>query len=118
MGGELAPNRLVIKLQPEEMITLSVMHKRPSLAGFQLDQVGLDLSVGAAFGEARRRIAYERLLLDVLQGNSALFVRRDEIDAAWQWIDGIVEGWRSTAQQPLPYAAGSAGPAEGALVGE
>jgi glucose-6-phosphate 1-dehydrogenase len=89
------------------------MHKRPSLAGFQLDQVGLNLSVGAAFGEARRRIAYERLLLDVLQGNSALFVRRDEIDAAWQWIDGIVEGWRRTGQQPAALRGGQLGAGRG-----
>ena len=111
VGAQLAPNRLAIKLQPEEMITLGFMHKRPSLEGFQLDPVGLNLSVGAAFSGARRRIAYERLLLDVLEGNSALFVRRDEIDAAWKWIDGIVEGWRSTGQKPVPYAAGGTGPA-------
>jgi glucose-6-phosphate 1-dehydrogenase len=110
VGAQLAPNRLVIKLQPEEMITLHVMHKRPSLAGFQVDPVGLNLSVGAAFGGARRRIAYERLLLDVLEGNSSLFVRRDEIDAAWKWIDGIVEGWRTTGQKPLPYPPGGLGP--------
>ena len=110
VGAALAPNRLVIKLQPEEIIRLTLMHKRPGLAGFQLDPVGLNLSVDAAFGETRRRIAYERLLLDVLEGNSALFVRRDEIDAAWKWIDGIVEGWRATGQKPLPYAVGSSGP--------
>jgi glucose-6-phosphate 1-dehydrogenase len=50
------------------------------------------------------------MLLDVLRGNSALFVRRDEVEAAWQWIDGIIAGWHSTGMKPKPYAAGSWGP--------
>jgi len=50
------------------------------------------------------------MILDVLQGNSALFVRGDEVEAAWQWIDGILNGWRSTGQKPRPYGAGSWGP--------
>jgi glucose-6-phosphate 1-dehydrogenase len=66
--------------------------------------------LGEAEGRPRRRIAYERMLLDVLRGNSALFVRRDEIEAAWRWIDGILEGWKSTGQKPRPYSAGSWGP--------
>jgi glucose-6-phosphate 1-dehydrogenase len=72
--------------------------------------VPLNLSVGDAFGQSRRRIAYERMLLDVLRNNSALFVRRDEVEAAWQWIDGIIDGWHSTGQKVKPYTAGSWGP--------
>jgi glucose-6-phosphate 1-dehydrogenase len=92
------------------MITLTLMHKQPGLNGVQLGNVGLNLTLGDAFTQARRRIAYERMLLDVLRGNSALFVRRDEVEAAWKWIDGIIDGWRSTGQKPKPYAAGSWGP--------
>ncbi len=110
IGAVLAPNLLLIKLQPDEMITLTLMHKQPGLHAMQLGQVGLDLSIREEFHQGRRRIAYERMLLDVLRGNSSLFVRRDEVDAAWTWIDGIVDGWRTTAQEPRPYAAGSWGP--------
>ena len=90
--------------------TLKLMHKKPGLHNVQLGEVGLNLSLDGAFGPARRRIAYERMLLDVLHNNSALFVRRDEVDAAWKWIDGIIDGWRSTGQIPKPYSAGSWGP--------
>ncbi len=110
IGATLAPNTLLIKLQPDEMITLTLMHKKPGMNDVSLGQVPLNLSVGDAFGQSRRRIAYERMLLDVLKNNSALFVRRDEVEAAWQWIDGIINGWRSADQQVKPYAAGSWGP--------
>ncbi|MEQ1517122.1 MAG: glucose-6-phosphate dehydrogenase [Usitatibacteraceae bacterium] len=110
IGATLAPNTLLIKLQPEEMITLTLMHKRPGMNDVTLAQVPLNLSVSDAFGKTRRRIAYERMLLDVLKNNSALFVRRDEVEAAWQWIDGIIDGWRSTGQKVKPYPAGSTGP--------
>ncbi len=110
IGAILAPNALLIKLQPEEMITLTLMHKKPGMNDVTLAQVPLNLSVGDAFGQTRRRIAYERMLLDVLENNSALFVRRDEVEAAWQWIDGIIDGWRTTGQKIKPYTAGSWGP--------
>ena len=110
IGATLAPNTLLIKLQPEEMITLTLMHKKPGMNDVTLAQVPLNLSVNDAFGQTRRRIAYERMLLDVLKNNSALFVRRDEVEAAWQWIDGIIDGWRSTGQTVKPYTAGSWGP--------
>ncbi len=105
-------NRLVIRLQPEETITLELMNKQPGLYGVQLQPVSLNLSLADAFGTDRRRIAYERLLLDALNGNSTLFVRRDELEAAWTWIDGIHTGWVQAGMRPVPYAAGSAGPAE------
>ena len=110
IGATLAPNTLLIKLQPEEMITMTLMHKKPGMNDVTLAQVPLNLSVSDAFGQTRRRIAYERMLLDVLKNNSALFVRRDEVEAAWQWIDGIIDGWRSTGQSVKPYTAGSWGP--------
>ena len=60
---------------------------------------------------ARRRIAYERLLLDVLHGDNTLFVRRDEVEEAWRWIDGVADAWKDAGMAPKPYAAGSWGPA-------
>jgi glucose-6-phosphate 1-dehydrogenase len=110
IGATLAPNALLIKLQPDEMITLTLMHKEPGVNDVKLSEVALNLSVSDAFGKTRRRIAYERMLLDVLRNNGALFVRRDEIEASWQWIDGLIAGWKATGQKCKPYAAGTNGP--------
>ncbi len=106
----LQPNRLVIHLQPKEHVTLEILSKQPGLEGVRLQSVPLELSLSNAFRGERTRIAYERLLLDALKGNSTLFVRRDEVEAAWHWIDGIQNSWRSTAQQVRPYPAGTWGP--------
>jgi glucose-6-phosphate 1-dehydrogenase len=110
IGATLSPNALLIQLQPEEMITLTLMHKKLGMNEVKLAQVPLNLSVGETFGHSRRRIAYERMLLDVLRNNSALFVRRDEVEAAWKWIDGIIDGWKTTGYAAKPYTAGSWGP--------
>jgi glucose-6-phosphate 1-dehydrogenase len=111
-GADLKANRLIIRLQPEEEISLLLMNKTPSLEGLELRPLGLNLSLGDAFGaRSRRRIAYERLLLEALNNNSTLFVRRDESEAAWTWIDGIIDAWRRSGSPPTPYAAGSWGPA-------
>ena len=112
-GQSLLANRLVIRLQPEEDISLSLMNKTPSLTqagGMQLTPLSLNLSLEGAF-PSRRRIAYERLLLEALNDNPTLFVRRDEAEAAWVWIDGVVQGWAEHSISPSPYAAGSWGPA-------
>ena len=114
-GGEpLEANRLTIRLQPEEDISLTLMNKTPSLEqdGMDLKPVALSLSLVDAFkGEQpRRRIAYERLLLAALNGDPTLFVRRDEVEAAWAWIDGIEAGWKKHGVRPTPYSAGSWGP--------
>ena len=111
-AGQLAPNALVISLQPEECIELMLMHKTPGLdrTGMRMSQVGLDLDVHAQFQTARRRLAYERLYLDAIENNGTLFVRRDETEAAWQWVDGILGGWRDAGQQPKSYPAGTWGP--------
>ena len=106
----LNANRLVIHLQPKEHVTLEILSKEPGLEGVRLQSVPLELSLNDAFGGQRTRIAYERLLLDALKGNSTLFVRRDEVEAAWNWIDGIQTSWRSTHQQVKPYPAGTWGP--------
>ena len=108
----LQPNALVIRLQPEERIELRLMSKTPGLdrAGLQLSQVALDLDMQEEFGAHRRRLSYERLYLDAIEGNGTLFVRRDETEAAWQWVDAIHDGWRRAGMVPKPYPAGTWGP--------
>ncbi|MDP3736732.1 MAG: glucose-6-phosphate dehydrogenase [Hyphomonadaceae bacterium] len=113
-GSALLANRLTITLQPEESIALTIMNKTPTLTqgGYELQPLSLNLSLLDAFkGEKRRRIAYERLLLEAISDNSTLFVRRDEAEAAWLWVDRIIEGWSRTGMKPAPYQAGSWGPA-------
>lgn len=110
----LMANRLTIRLQPEEEISLSLMNKTPTLSqgGYELRPLALNLSLSDAFrSEIRRRIAYERLLLEAINNNSTLFVRRDEAEAAWTWVDRIIEGWSRSGIKPAPYPAGSWGPA-------
>lgn len=111
-GGQLQPNTLVIRLQPEEYVRLLVMAKEPGLDrdGVRLREVPLDLSLTTAFAGTRRRIAYERLLLDLIEGDPTLFVRRDEVEAQWTWIDAIRDGWKANGIKPKGYASGSWGP--------
>ncbi|UZK67240.1 glucose-6-phosphate dehydrogenase [Sphingomonas sp. M1-B02] len=111
-GGALKPNQLVIRLQPEEYVRLLVMAKQPGLdrEGVRLREVPLNLSLENEFAGTRRRIAYERLLLDLIEGDPTLFVRRDEVEAQWEWIDGIRAGWEANDVKPKPYASGSWGP--------
>jgi glucose-6-phosphate 1-dehydrogenase len=111
-GAALKPNKLIIGLQPEEAITLRVMLKEPGLdrAGMRLREAPLDISIPNAFADSRRRIAYERLLLDLLDGDPTLFVRRDEVEGQWTWVDAIRAGWAANGMTPRPYAAGTWGP--------
>jgi glucose-6-phosphate 1-dehydrogenase len=112
-GMDLMANRLTIRLQPEEEISLQLMNKTPSLEhnGMTLKPLSLNLSLSHAFKDERpRRIAYERLLLEVLHDNQTLFVRRDEQETAWRWIDAIREGWDQQSTKPSGYPAGSWGP--------
>lgn len=110
----MTPNQLIIDLQPEEEITLLLMNGTPGLTegGMRLRPLPLNLSLTNAFRKdrPRRRIAYERLLYDALRGRSTLFVRRDEAEAAWEWIDAIVDGWRENGGAPKSYPAGAWGP--------
>ncbi len=94
-GARTQPNKLVISIQPEENIRLLVMAKTPGLdrEGIRLREVPLDVGLANAFADARRRIAYERLLLDLIDGDPTLFVRRDEVEAQWQWIDQVRAAW-------------------------
>ncbi len=112
-GAHVEPNALTIRLQPEERIELRLMSKTPGLdrAGLRLSQVALDLDMHEEFAAHRRRAAYERLYLDAIEGNGTLFVRRDETEAAWEWVDAIFDGWRHAGITPKPYPAGTWGPA-------
>jgi len=105
----LAANKLIIRLQPEEGMRLEMMTKEPGPGGLQLRPTGLDISYEKTFG-GRFPDAYERLLMDTVRGNSTLFMRRDEVEAAWQWVSPVMESWASRAERPRPYAAGSWGP--------
>src|SRR5579872_6174348 len=111
-GATTRPNKLIIGLQPEETISLFLMAKTPGLdrGGVRLREIPLDIGLANAFSEYRRRIAYERLLLDLIEGDPTLFVRRDEVEAQWSWIDRIRAAWAEKGITPRPYAAGTWGP--------
>src|SRR3546814_599266 len=108
-AGRVAPNRLVIRLQPDEGVKLGLMIKDPGPGGMRLKHVPLDMSFAQAFG-GRNPDAYERLLMDVVRGNPTLFMRRDEVDAAWRWIDPILAAWRARGDAPKAYTSGTWGP--------
>ena len=111
-GAVLQPNKLIIRLQPDENVRLLLMSKVPGLDrdGIRLREMPLDISMPNAFADTRRRIAYERLLLDLVEGDQTLFVRRDEVEAQWEWVDAIRDGWAANAMKPRTYTAGSWGP--------
>ncbi|HTY51554.1 MAG TPA: glucose-6-phosphate dehydrogenase [Steroidobacteraceae bacterium] len=108
-SGARAPNSLIMQLQPHESITLTILAKTPGEV-MRLRPVELALDLGDTFKE-RPLDAYERLLMDVVKGNLTLFMRRDELDAAWRWVDPIREGWEQLGEAPKGYTAGSWGPA-------
>jgi len=107
----LAPNILVMKIQPEEGLTLRIICKVPGTKA-KTNPVELHFQYGEAFA-APSPEAYERLLLDVMAGDTSLFMRRDAVEASWAWITGILEGWKAYGTKWLPeYTAGSMGPVE------
>ena len=108
-AGPIASNRLVIRLQPDEGVKLWLMIKDPGPGGMRLRHVPLDMSFAASFG-VRNPDAYERLVMDVVRGNQTLFMRRDEVEAAWAWIDPILEAWQGSGEGPKSYTAGTWGP--------
>jgi glucose-6-phosphate 1-dehydrogenase len=107
--GEFQPNRLIIRLQPEEGMRLEMMTKEPGPGGLRLRPTGLDISFEKTFN-TRYADAYERLLMDTVRGNATLFMRRDEVEQAWTWADPILDAWSSRPEPPRPYPAGSWGP--------
>ncbi len=108
-AGELEANRLTIRLQPDEGVQLSIMNKQPGPGTLQLRPVPLNLSFSETF-QLRYPDAYERLLMEVFRGNPGLFMRGDEVDAAWEWIDQIIASWEQTRMPAESYSAGSWGP--------
>ena len=108
-AADIQPNRLVIRLQPEEGIRLGMMTKDPGPGGLRLRPAELDISFERAFS-INYPDAYERLLMDTVRGNATLFMRRDEVEAAWLWVEPILDAWKNSAERPRPYAAGSWGP--------
>jgi glucose-6-phosphate 1-dehydrogenase len=119
-GTRAKANKLLIGIQPEENITLSLMAKVPGLDrdGLSLREVPLDIAMADAFSGKERRIAYERLLLDLVEGKQTLFVRRDEVEAQWAWIDAIRAQWAAEGLTPKPYNAGSWGPSAAIALAE
>ena len=119
-GATTQPNRLVIGIQPEENVQLTMMAKVPGLDrdGLRLRQVPLDIAMPDAFSGTVRRIAYERLLLDLVEGDQTLFVRRDEVEAQWEWIDAIRDLWKASELTPKTYSAGTWGPSAAIALAE
>lgn len=110
------PNSLIIRLQPDEGLQLNLMAKTPG-DGMRLRPVELELDFRETF-KMPRMDAYERLLLDVLRGQLTLFMRSDELEAAWEWVEPILNFWEQEGDEPLPYTAGTWGPAAAsALIG-
>ncbi len=109
------PNRLVIRLQPDERVQLFVQVKEPGPGGLRIKSLPLNLAYADSF-ELRYPDAYERLLMDVVRGNLTLFMRREEVEQAWAWVDGLVQAWEETDSAPDPYQAGIEGPLASAML--
>jgi glucose-6-phosphate 1-dehydrogenase len=109
---ELQGNVLTIRLQPDEGINLSMTIKEPGPGGMRLTQVPLDMTFAEALGneEIDAPDAYERLIMDVIRGDQTLFMRGDEVEAAWGWVDPIIKNWEEKQAKPAPYDAGGNGP--------
>ncbi|HEY8024559.1 MAG TPA: glucose-6-phosphate dehydrogenase, partial [Burkholderiaceae bacterium] len=115
-AGTTQPNCLIIRLQPDEGLQLSLMAKTPG-DGMKLKPVDLELDFRESF-KIPRMEAYERLLLDVLRGQLTLFMRSDELEAAWEWVEPILNYWEQEEIEPIPYTSGTWGPAAAsALIG-
>ena len=107
---------LVIRLQPDEGMDLRVMIKEPGPGGMRLKDVALDMSFAEALGDDLDiPDAYERLIMDVIRGNQTLFMRGDEVEAAWGWVDPVLEMLDERGDVPEPYEPGSTGP-EGSMM--
>jgi len=107
----LANNKLIIRLQPDEGMSLQILTKDQGLdKGMRLRQGPLELTFSEAFNAQRIPDAYERLLWEIMKGNQYLFVRRDEVEYAWRWVDQVISNWKDHATPPKRYASGTWGP--------
>ncbi|WP_298291224.1 glucose-6-phosphate dehydrogenase [uncultured Litoreibacter sp.] len=111
-------NVLTIRLQPDEGMDLRVTIKEPGPGGMRLVDVPLDMTFADALGPDAEDVpdAYERLIMDVIRGNQTLFMRGDEVEAAWKWTDPIIEGWQTRGDKPMPYEPGSSGPEDSLML--
>jgi glucose-6-phosphate 1-dehydrogenase len=108
---DLPANKLTIRLQPDEGVELQMMNKIPGIASqMHIQENKLDLSFSETYENQRVVDAYERLMLEVINGNQSLFVSRDEVEAAWTWADSIIEAWQTSNEAPKAYPAGTWGP--------
>jgi len=108
---DLPANKLTIRLQPDEGVELQMMNKIPGIASqMHIQENKLDLSFSETYENQRVVDAYERLMLEVVNGNQSLFVSRDEVEAAWTWADSIIEAWQTSNEAPKAYPAGTWGP--------
>jgi glucose-6-phosphate 1-dehydrogenase len=94
------PNSLIMRIQPDEGISLSFVCKQPGTS-FAVQDVKMDFSYGNTF-QQRSPEAYERLLLDALRGDPSLFTRSDEVEAAWRFVTAILEGWTKLPPPSFP----------------
>ena len=117
-SGERRQNVLAIRLQPDEGIRLSMTVKDPGPGGMRLTGADLDMTFAEKLDASELRMpdAYERLVMDVIRGNQTLFMRGDEVEAAWAWTDPIIAGWEARNDVPKPYDPGSAGPEDAAMM--
>jgi glucose-6-phosphate 1-dehydrogenase len=111
-------NVLVIRLQPNEGMTMLVTIKEPGPGGMRLVEVPLDMSFAEALGAEAHDIAdaYERLVMDVIRGNQTLFMRGDEVEAAWAWTDPVIAGWEARGERPRAYDSGGSGPEDALML--
>jgi glucose-6-phosphate 1-dehydrogenase len=110
-------NALVIRLQPDEGITLRTTIKEPGPGGMRLTEVAMDMTFADALGsDLHSQDAYERLIMDVIRGDQTLFMRGDEVEAAWAWADPIIAAWEDGNQQPAAYDSGGSGPEEALML--
>ncbi len=109
-GAESAPNLLIVRIQPEEGISLKFLSKTPG-AGMKLRPVSMDFNYGTSFGE-RSPSAYETLLLDAIVGDATLYTRQDMVEASWAVVEPIHNVWRESKLNFPNYPAGTWGPKE------
>ncbi|MDO6727538.1 glucose-6-phosphate dehydrogenase [Cognatishimia sp. 1_MG-2023] len=110
-------NVLVIRLQPDEGMTLHTTIKDPGPGGMRLTEASLDMTFADSLkGSEQPQDAYERLIMDVIRGDQTLFMRGDEVEAAWSWADPIIAGWTDRNMKPQPYDVGSSGPEDALLL--
>jgi glucose-6-phosphate 1-dehydrogenase len=114
-NSKVPSNQLVLRIHPDEGIDLKLNTKEPGVAGFDLEELPLDLNLDDYY-EIGHQDCYERLLLDVIKGNPALFVRKDEVEASWQWIDNIINLWESQNVPMEEYNSGTWGPVNSDLL--